>query len=712
MSFLKKFGLIKTSLVLLIAILAKLTGSEPQLAFGDIVLVKNAKTGKFLCSGEKSFNNGEFDGVEDGDRRHKLVWLSSKSDYGSLWILKGAHSDDLRWNAKLGEALKQSEKFRLENLDCHCNFSVMRNSKNVVSLKRINLPLGIGADEDNLKLKFLESAAEGQENESGVKPDVKFRFIFSDTGDFEVFLFFDEADNLLKVKSEKELSEEEKEAGVWTFQIVQKNFAGKDDQILEESIKKLRARGQWSEVTGSQVSSLSLWQDEAESKFLISAIDLADGYSYLSNIDNENAIKEKLPDRFSSIFAQNDQALFCVSKEKKIKKIELKDLTVDKAVEIDKKAEMAFSGRPEEIYRLESIGWDLFKTESIKPEIAWQSEPIIKNVVHASAGSDGTLWWVDLDGNIFKKLEDKVQSVFNHNVLGNPKFVKISVSGSWDSNYLAILRSDGKVFLSKNNGAFFNPGLNQILDVSIGRAGRVAVIARRYNWVNGPIFKSKFAELEKWYSENNKTTVHSFGSPEDFLDHYSYNFELIKRGSAALSDFVVDFQASSEAITKELKNHDATKAFFNEKVKPALKEIELTKFAKLALSRIESELFADPNAAEAPDFAELNEKNLRLAATLESEKTAAKIVLDAEIDKRTALENKLELIQQEFEAVLFRLDELEHENKDLRQQLENSKKIEPVVAIDKSAQSPEAEGTKKPEEEAKSGKTESEEKKV
>lgn len=701
MSFLSKCFKFKTCLFLWIIFLVNSVFAQSELAFGDLVLIKNIKTGKFLCSGEKSFNNGEFDGIEDGDRRHKLVWLSSKTDYESIWILKGAHSDDLRWNATLGQKLKQSEKFRLESLDSHCNFSTMRNSKNVVCLKRISLPLGIGADEDNLKFSPLKKDSEDQSGEPSVKDNSEFNLIFSDTGDFEVVLFYDEKDNLLKVKTEKELSEEEKDAGIWVFELMQKNFAAKDDGDLEAQIKNLKARDEWSEVNGSTVSTLSLWQDEAESNFLISAIDLADGYAYLSNLDNLDAIKEKLPDRFASIFAQSDQSLLCVEKTKKIKKMDLKDLSVEKTTEISGKAELCFSGKEDELFRLESVGWDLFKAETVKPEFVWQKEPILKNVVYASAGVDGTLWWVDLDGNIFKKLGDKVQQIFNHTVFSNPKFVKLSVSGSWETNYLAILRSDGTVFLSKNNGAFFSPGLNHILDVSIGRAGRVAIAARRYNWVNGPIFKSKFAALEKWYSENNRTKIHTFQSPETFLDYYSYNFELIKRGSMALSDFIVDFQASSEPMVKELKNHDATKVFFNERVKPALKEIELTKFAKLALSRVESELFVDAGAVETPDFAALTEKNLKLSATLESEKTAAKIALDAEIDKRVALENKLDLIQQEFEAVLFRLDELEHENKDLRQQLENSKKVEPVEVTQSPTQKEEPKETKKAEDQPK-----------
>ena len=701
MSFLNRCFKFKTYLFFSTIFLVNSVFAQSELSFGDLVLIKNIKTGKFLCSGEKSFNNGEFDGIEDGDRRHKLVWLSSKSDYESIWILKGAHSDDLRWNASLDQTLKENTKFRLENLNSHCNFSTMRNSKNVVCLKRINLPLGIGADEDNLKFKPLKKDSEDQAGEVSAKEGLEFNFIFSDTGDFDVFLFYDEKDNLLKVKAEKELSEEEKEAGVWTFELMQKNFAAKDDQGLEAQIKNLKARDEWSEVTGSTVSNLSLWQDEAESKFLLSAIDLYDGYAYLSNLDNSGAIKEKLPDRFASIFAQNDQSLLCVEKTKKIKKMDLKDLSVEKTTEISGKAELCFSGKEDELFRLESVGWDLFKAETVKPEFVWQKEPILKNVVYASAGVDGTLWWVDLDGNIFKKLGDKVQQIFNHTVFSNPKFVKLSVSGSWETNYLAILRSDGKVFLSKNNGAFFSPGLDHILDVSIGRAGRVAVAARRYNWVNGPIFKSKFASLEKWHSENNRTKIHTFQSPEAFLDYYSYNFELIKRGSMALSDFIVDFQASSESISKELKNHDATKAFFNERVKPALKEIELTKFAKLALSRIESELFVDPNADQTPDFAALTEKNLKLSAMLESEKTAAKIALDAEIDKRVALESKLDLIQQEFEAVLFRIDELEYENKDLRAQLELSKKNELVAAAQSPTQKEEPKEAKKSEDQPK-----------
>ncbi len=651
---------------------------KSEIVFGDLVLIKNVATGRYLSSGEKSFNNGELDLLEDGDRRHKLVWLTSKADYGCGWIVKGAHSDDLRWNVTLGEKLKKNQKIRFENIDNHCNLSVTRKSRNVIAVKRINLPLGIGVDEDNLKIKFAVKT-DDEQKEFDLKANEEFSLIFTET-DPEVHLFVDPKDGLLKVKEEKDLTEDEKTHGLWACELVQKNFAQNDDKKLDESIKSLRSSNEWSEVTGSLVSKLFIWQDEAESKFLISTIDLADGYAYLSNTDNNNAINEKLPDRFASIYLENEQILFGTNKEKRIKKIELKDLAVEKTFDLPQKGELIFSSKAEDLYRLESVGWDLFKSEKVAPEFTWQKEPILNNVVCGAQGADGTLWWIDLDGNISKKLGDKLQSVFSHTVFNNPKFIKISVAGTWDKNYVAILRSDGRVFFSKDNGAFFSPGLNQALDVSIGRAGRVGLIVRRANWVNGPIFKSKFADLEKWYKDNNKQEKNDFKDPAAFLDYYAYNFELVKHGAAQLCQLVVHFQADSEVITKELKNHDPARAFFNEKLRPALKTIELDNAAKLALSTIESELFLQAAAQdELANIAELTEKNLKLSATLESEKTAAKIALDTEVNKRVALEDKLKLIGQEFEAVLFRLDELEHENKDLKVQLENSKKEKELV---------------------------------
>ncbi len=90
-----------------------------------------------------------------------------------------------------------------------------------------------------------------------------------------------------------------------------------------------------------------------------------------------------------------------------------------------------------------------------------------------AVGNDGTLWFVSIDGRVYKKSysSDKIEQIFD----GIDKDIaKISVSGTVDSNCVALLSSmpkDGRVLVSQSGGPLRDLGINKVVDVGIGVNG-------------------------------------------------------------------------------------------------------------------------------------------------------------------------------------------------------------------------------------------------
>lgn len=638
---------------------------------GDVVRVRHVSSGKFLCSGDKSFNDGQFDGVEELDRRHKQVWLADESSFDCLWAVKAEHSDDLRWNSALASPVKGNKKVRLENMASHCNLSILRDAKHVVAMKRISRPMGTGAVEDEVRVEFVGTdGLPSKIDENGeVTDDLTLKLSFTDIADKELIILASD-DGQVKAKPETEFSAEDKPLGVWDFDVVESGFAQKDNDSLKASMESFRARSEIEEIQGNLVSTVCLWQDSSATKFLICATNNYDFYSYISKYDNTRAVTRKLQERLACIDIVDENSIWSTDRFRQVRKAIVDDAIIKDWIEVDGPAEFVFSGRTDEAYRLSSVGWGLYKTSSVEPKIEWEDKPILDNVVSADVGVDGALWWIDLDGVVQKKQGEKVETVFEHTVPNFPKFVKVSAAGTFGKNYVALLRSDGQVFLSKNGEAFFNPGLNQVLDVSVAQAGRIAFIARRLNWVHGPIFKSNFKEFERWHRENYEEPEVEFESPGEFLDYFAYNFELVKQSDKKLSELIADFEASTDKIVSQLKKHIPSREFFTEKLMPASKAVKVGRVARQAMGRLERDLFGIKKESSGDgDAVDLAEKNADLQNKLNQIKSSLKNTSQDMEEEKTALENKVELMGQELEASLTKVDELEAENKDLKARL-------------------------------------------
>ncbi len=578
-----------------------------NVTFGSLVRVKNIATGRWLASGCKSFEDGKFDRMKYFDRRCKQVWLSDNNDYQTLWALKGEHSNDLRWNVKLGSNLVNSGQIRLENLESGCNLSILYNSKHVVAARRISFPIGINDSEDELRVEIVSDDGEIARNQvaENVLSEHKVRLSFVNIQDKNWVLMADDSNGLV-VKDSSDLKSGDLEKTLWVFEIFDKDYAKNDEDSLKSAIDSLRNRGEWEEIQGTLASTVSLWQDVDATRFLISAIHNYDFYTYLSTNDDASAINTKIQERMTCIDIANENLLWGTDRFGKIHKAVVKDGVVDRWVETDVKSEFVFAGTENEAYRLSSQGWKLYKTATIDPNIVWERDPVADEVVSASVGLDGSLWWIDVYGNVWRRLDDKVEEIFSHLVPNYPRFVKIDVAGKWDKNYLALLRSDGKTFFRKDNGSLFCPGLLQIIDVAVAAGGKVAVVVRRPNWVTGPIFKSRFVDLVRWNKENSSfKKTQNFNLLDDFLDYFFYQFELAKFEESTLSKVIVDFEFEGQKFLSELKKSSKAKDFFKQYLKPAVQKVGLDRLGRQAMKRLAVEVFEDSaTIAEAKGHAE------------------------------------------------------------------------------------------------------------
>ncbi len=94
-----------------------------------------------------------------------------------------------------------------------------------------------------------------------------------------------------------------------------------------------------------------------------------------------------------------------------------------------------------------------------------------------AAGNDGTLWFVSVDGRVYKKpyQSTKIEQVFDG---VDRDIVKISVSGGQDSNCVVLLSSmpkDGRVLVSQSGGPFRDLGINKVVDAGIGINGSLTM---------------------------------------------------------------------------------------------------------------------------------------------------------------------------------------------------------------------------------------------
>jgi hypothetical protein len=627
-----------------------------SICYGDVVRVKHLASKKNLRSIEKAFKDGQMDGIAEMDRRHKEVIAQKEADFESLWIIKGEHSEDLRWNCQLGAPVETGQKIRLESVATHCNLTLLSNSKEVVAVKRVSRPMGISAVEDELRLEFCLTSGELDVAKAKGELDSaqQLRLFFAEVENKQLILWLSDK-NTLMAQEEKDFSGDALKQAVWTLELLQPGFAQKENAALDSAVKELRARSEFLETSSTTVSTVSIWQSEDAGKFLIGATEGADFFAYLSARSDGSGINEKLDRRFAWVDVQDAASLWGCDKERKISKGKLQDHIVTEWTEVAGAAELVLAGRDKEAYRLSSTGWGLFKTEQVEPQITWQAKPFLNEVTSAAVGTDGTLWWIDLSGKVQKKLDDKTATIFEHVSLFHPKFVKISAAGSWAKNYVALLRSDGQIFVAHDDGAFFNPGVNQILDVSIGVAGKIAIAVRRLQWPHGPIFKTEFKELERLNKDNKKLYDATFDDAEDLINYYQYNFELVKRSVDALSKFIVAFEAAADRLSVQVKKSSAAQDFFAEKLVPAVKDEELDREATQAMAKMKTELFSDDSSKDL----------VQKITTAQAEQAKIEAVAK-QVQENKLLENKLALMQQEVETSYAKIDALQEENQALK----------------------------------------------
>lgn len=632
------------------------------ISFGDVVRIRHLASQQCLAASEKSFMDGQFDVKQESNHRNKELSLKKTADFESLWIIKSEHVEDLRWGQSLGQAVSNKDKIRLENLATHCNLHILQDAKGLVAAKNIAQPQGVCAREDNLRCDFcsLEGVLEDSKERATINLESNVWINFTDLESKNFILHVDEQNNL-KVANELEPSVAKN--SVWRFELVEKNFAQKENIVFENSIKDMRARKDFIETSSSVVSNLSIWQDKEATKFLIGATENIDGRTYLSSSPGLDSISSKLDKRLCSLSLQDENSFWACDKQKKIYTAKIKGLTINEWISVPGLAENVFAAENNHAYRLSSCGWNLFKINTTKTGVASAEKPALSDVVSAAALNDGSLWWIDLDGNVQQKLLEQSETIFSHVSPSHPKFVKISAAGNVSNNFVALLRSDGQLFVAQNNAAFFNVGLNQVMDVSIGQAGKIAVVMRVQNSSQGPIFKTDFKDTLKTYQENKKKYAEKFESPADFLTYYQYHFELVPNSDFFFSELITVFVRAVEPWLEKLKQTDDFKKFYRIKLEPAAKKLSLTTVARQAFQKLKNEL---------EESLELKDEKQTVSTTVaQEEKTAAKALSSMQADKEE-LENKLFLMQQEVEKNYARIDELETENKTLRLKTESN----------------------------------------
>lgn len=633
-----------------------INATAQTISFGDIIRIRHLASQQYLVASEKSFMDGEFDVKQESNHRNKELSLKKTADFESLWIVKSEHAEDLRWGQSLGQAISNKDKVRLENLATHCNLHILQDAKGIVAAKNIVQPQGVCAREDNLRCEFcsIEGVLESSKERASIDIESNIWINFTDLESKNFILHVDEKNNL-KVANQLESSVAKN--SVWRFELIEKNFAQKENIVFENSIKDIRARKDFVETSSSVVSNLSIWQDKEATKFLIGATESIDGRTYLSNAPGQDAISGKLDKRLCNLSLQDENSFWGCDKQKKIYTAKIKGLTINEWINVPGLAENVFAAENNHAYRLSSCGWNLFKINTTKTGLASEEQHALSAVVSAAVLNDGSLWWIDLDGNVKRKLLEQTESIFSHASPFHPKFIKISAAGNVDNNFIALLRSDGQLFIAQNNEAFFNVGLNQIMDVSIGQAGKMAVAMRTLNSSRGPIFKADFKNILKNYNESKKKYADKFESPTDLLNYYQYHFELVPNSDYFFSELITVFVKAVEPWLEKLKKTDDFKNFYQIKLEPTAKKLSLTTVARQAFQKLK-------NALEENLEPKDEKQNTTATVEKEQEKTA-KALPSINADKE-ALENKLFLMQQEVEKCHAKINELETENKALR----------------------------------------------
>lgn len=124
---------------------------------GDVIRLKHNSTGKYLTAGIERYTH---------PNAAYIVYGAERQGDDTLWIVKGPHHDDDRWNCQLGDLVVCDTVLRFENVATHRNLhhDGSRSSisgQNEVSSYGRDMPDGIGNAMDNWQIREVTDGSRG-----------------------------------------------------------------------------------------------------------------------------------------------------------------------------------------------------------------------------------------------------------------------------------------------------------------------------------------------------------------------------------------------------------------------------------------------------------------------------------------------------------------------------------------------------------------------